>query len=183
MRKYDNLQHQAQKFLEDINATCTIEYRGRAKNTEWNEDIERNLYYVILTTPLGQMSYEYWDNRERTKLSYMSFKDYLKDMFGDNYSLLPPKEKIKQWLSFTRAKRETTPSVYDALIYLEKYNFTSFEEYCTELKLNYNSPVAKSTYKTVCKQYLELEQIFTQEQLMMLRNLDNLMFEEMEIER
>lgn len=57
MSEYDI---QAKEFLRRANATMTITYIDRRKNTDWGDTFERPFFRVNITTPLGLYGFFFW---------------------------------------------------------------------------------------------------------------------------
>ena len=61
---------QAEDFLKSANAKMQIDFVGLGVNREWKEKEKRPLYNVIIITPRGSYSFDFWDslyNKEHKK--------------------------------------------------------------------------------------------------------------------
>lgn len=126
----------AEAFLRRANATCTVEFGGRAVNHDWDEWDEkemRNFYKVTLATPRGSMDLVFWDSIQNTRASMRGF--------------------------------EAKPTSYDILSCLEKSDPGTFKEFCSECGFSDDSIRAYKTYVGVIEEYKNLQRIFTKEQL------------------
>lgn len=63
------------------------------------------------------------------------------------------------------------PSLYDVLTCLQKYDVGSFEEFCGEFGYDEDSRVAEKTYKAVVKEYEAMQQLFTDEEIELLQEI------------
>lgn len=53
-----------------------------------------------------------------------------------------------------------TPTMYDVLACLQKYDLGSFEDFCHEYGYDEDSRRAERTYKAVCREYAAVERLF-----------------------
>lgn len=96
MREYDI---QAKEFLRRANATITITYIDRRKNTDWGDTFERPFFRVNITTPLGLYGFFFWGAvMDETvseydvlscleKYDYGSFNNFCNEFGYDNDSI------------------------------------------------------------------------------------------------
>lgn len=65
-----------------------------------------------------------------------------------------------------------TPTAYDVLASLTKYEVGSFENFCDEYGYNTDSRSAYKTYKAVLKEWKNVERLFTADQIEMLQEIN-----------
>lgn len=53
-----------------------------------------------------------------------------------------------------------TPTMYDVLACLQKYDCGTFEDFCREFGYDEDSRRAERTYKAVCREYAAVERLF-----------------------
>ena len=58
---------QARDFLEKSFSSVTLTFRAKSINEVWKEHELRNSYDVTIQTPLGKMSFVFWDSIENTR--------------------------------------------------------------------------------------------------------------------
>jgi hypothetical protein len=85
--------------------------------------------------------------------------------------------KHKYRFTFGQSIAESTgngdnkPTAYDVLATMEKYDIGSFENFCSEFGYDTDSRKAYKTYKSVMKEWENVEKLFTPEQLEMLQEI------------
>ncbi len=79
---------------------------------------------------------------------------------------------LRFWDSLYNTKQGiATPSAYDVLACLTKYDCGSFDTFCAEFGYNDDSLRAMRTYLACCDEYRNLCRIFTAEQMKELREI------------
>lgn len=58
------------------------------------------------------------------------------------------------------ANGSETPTMYDVLACMQKYDVGSFEDFCREFGYDEDSRRAGRTYKAVCREYAAMERLF-----------------------
>lgn len=67
---------------------------------------------------------------------------------------------------------KTFPTPYDILACIEKYEISGFDDFCDNYGYDIDSRKAYKTYKTVLKEWKNIELLFTSEQLEELREIN-----------
>lgn len=168
-----NYDERMKSFLKDTNATCTIEYGGISKNQLWKEKEKRNWYDVTIITPKGSMNYVFWDSIHNTYLSSMTLEQYVKKEYNCELYGLSYAEKSKASRELQKLKDNAKPNEYDVMSCLQMYDVGTFADFCSEFGFNEDSRSAEQMYIGVINEYKSLEKIFTEEQLEILRNIDD----------
>lgn len=156
---------QAVDFLKKANAICKIKFVGLAVNVNWNETQPRNLYEITLTTPRGEMIFDFWDCIHNTEISKMTLEEYVVKRWKCDLKSLKYNEKIIASKELKVKKEAAKPNCYDVLACLTKYDPGTFENFCYEYGYDEDSRNAVRIYFAVQKEYSQLVQIFTPEQL------------------
>ena len=156
---------QAEKFLQDANATMKIELQGRAINTAWKEKQPRNLYAVTIATPRGSYAFDFWDSLYNTEISQMTAEQYARKHFRMRYEDMTYSEQIKSHAELAKKQKEARPTCYDVLACLTKYDPGTFEEFCSEYGYDEDSRTAERIYIAVQSEYANLKRIFDPEQM------------------
>ena len=163
---------QAEKFLQDANATMKIELQGRAINTEWREKELRNLYAVTIATPRGSYTFDFWDSLHNTEITQMTVEQYARKYFRMPYEDMTYSEQKKARAELASEQKEARPTCYVVLACLTKYEPSTFEEFCAEYGYDEDSRAAERIYIAVQKEFANLKRIFTLEQLEELQEIN-----------
>lgn len=156
---------QAEKFLQDANATMKIDFQGRAINTAWKEKELRNLYAVTITTPRGSYTFDFWDSLYNTEITQMTVEQYARKHFRMLYEDMTHIEQSKARAELVKKQKEARPSCYDVIACLTTYDPGTFEDFCSEYGYDEDSRAAERIYIAVQKEFANLKRIFDPEQL------------------
>lgn len=156
---------QAEKFLQDANATMKIELQGRAINTMWKEKQLRNLYAVTITTPRGSYTFDFWDSLYNTELTQMTAQEYARKYLRQIWDIMRFTEQQKARAELAQKQKEARPDCYDVLACLTKYDPGTFEDFCAEYGYDEDSRTAERIYIAVQNEFANLKRIFDPEQL------------------
>lgn len=66
------------------------------------------------------------------------------------------------------AEGNTEPTLYEVLACLTKHDPETFEDFCSEFGYDNDSRTAEKTYKAVCKEFNNIQRLFTEEELELL---------------
>lgn len=69
------------------------------------------------------------------------------------------------------ANEDTTPTAYDVLACLTKYDPGTFDNFCSEFGYDTDSRKAENVYKAVCKEYENVCRLFSDEQIELLQEI------------
>lgn len=156
---------QAEKFLQDANATMKIDFQGRAINAAWKEKELRNLYAVTITTPRGSYTFDFWDSLHNTEITQMTVEQYARKHFYMLYEDMTYSEQKKARAELASKQKEARPTCYDVLACLTKYEPGTFEDFCSEYGYDEDSRAAERIYIAVQKEFANLKRLFDPEQL------------------
>lgn len=163
---------QANDFLKRANATCKIEYAGAAINTMWDDTQVRSLYFVTLKTSKGEMQIKFWDSIHNTEIQNMSPRRYAAKLFKRLPEDLSYMDVKKAGALLEKKQAEAVPTAYDVLSCLIKYDVGTFEDFCCEFGYDTDSRRAEQIYFACQKEYAQLQEIFTQQQLEELQEIN-----------
>ena len=163
---------QAEKFLQDANATIKIKFQGRAINTMWKEKQLRNLYAVTITTPRGSYTFDFWDSLYNTELTQMTDEQYARKCFRRHWQNMTYFEQGKVHTELTRKQKEARPDCYEVLACLTKYDPGTFENFCAECGYDEDSRTAERIYIAVQNEFANLKRIFDPEQLEAMQEIE-----------
>ena len=79
---------------------------------------------------------------------------------------------VKFGQSIYRTQSGETPTAYDLLTCLTKYDPYSFENFCSDFGYDLDSRKAEKTYKAVCKEWEKVSNFFTSEELEELQDIN-----------
>lgn len=163
---------QAEKFLQDANATIKIELQGRAINTMWKEKQLRNLYAVTITTPRGSYTFDFWDSLYNTELTQTTVKQYARKRFRMLYEDMTYEEQKQAFTELAQKQKEARPDCYDVLACLTKYDPGTFEDFCAEYGYDEDSRTAERIYIAAQNEFANLKRIFDPEQLEAMQEIE-----------
>ena len=163
---------QANIFLKKANATIKIDFVGLAVNTDWKEQKKRNLYEITLTTPRGSMVFDFWDSIHNTETKRMTIAEYVEKRYKTRFDSLSYSEKSTAKKELAAKKAEATPSAYEILACITKYDPGTFEDFCCEFGYNEDSRTAERIYFATQKEYTQLARLFTAEQMEELQEIN-----------
>lgn len=108
-------------------------------------------------------------NRYRT-LNIISFKDWTDKI---NLALIRKLNELsaKNWGEGIPADMPIAPTPYDVLASLERYEVTTFEDFCSNYGYDTDSRSAYKTYKAVMREWKNVEKLFRQDELNQLREI------------
>lgn len=168
-------QKQAQGFLTACNATMTIEFQCVDVNQNWNDDSKRNKYRFTIITPRGTMSGDFWGSVRNTEITSMTLDEYCCKTYRMHGDSLYRNEKAKAIKRLNELKKEATPTAYNILACLTKYDPGTMNDFFSEMGYEVHSAddmfCFLNTYNAVVKEYRDLCHIFTEEQMEMLREI------------
>lgn len=156
---------QAIDFLKKTHTEIKIEYVGLAVNKEWKEKEKRCLYEITLTSPRGAMSFDFWDSIRNTEIKTMTLEAYAEKRCRVVFSSLTQAEKMRANRELAVKKKAASPSAYDILACLTKYDPGTFENFCSDYGYDEDSRTAERIYFAVQKEYTQLARLFTPEQM------------------
>jgi hypothetical protein len=156
---------QAINFLKKTHTEIKIEYVGLAVNKEWKEKEKRCLYEITLTSPRGAMTFDFWDSIRNTEIKTMTLEAYAEKRYHVVFPSLTQAEKMQANRELAVKKKAASPSAYDILACLTKYDPGTFEDFCSDYGYNEDSRTAERIYFAVQKEYNQLARLFTPEQM------------------
>lgn len=163
---------QAEKFLQDANATMKIDFQGRAINTMWKEKQLRNLYAVTITTPRGSYTFDFWDSLHNTEITQTTFEQYAIKHLHRRWGNMTYSEKNRAVVGLAKMQKEARPNCYDVLACLTKYDPGTFEDFCAEYGYDEDSRTAERIYIAVQNEFANLKRIFDPEQLEAMQEIE-----------
>ena len=168
-------QQKALDFLKACNATMEINFIGTETNQNWKDGTRRNKYRFTITTPRGKMSGDFWDSVHNTEITLMTWQDYFRKVYRYYECHAPISLQNRAKKELQELKSRAVPTSYDILACLEKYEVGTmddfFHEFGYEVKSADDIFCFLNTYNAVVKEYRDLCRIFTEEQMVMLREI------------
>lgn len=149
MEKMTNYNVQAEKFLQDIKTTFKSEFTEHKKYFE--DDKETRDVYTITLTREGKKPFVFSFGQSIAKSGTInSNKVYTEDFMRKGNIIAKPKDY---------AQKRESPTAYDALSCLTKYEVGTFDDFCSDFGYESNSK-AEKIYIAVQKEYSEVKRLF-----------------------
>ena len=142
-----NYNEQAENFLKKTQTTFKAEFLENKKYFE-DDEAARDVYIVTLTR--GSRVYKFNFGQSLNKSKYFLFEQN-----KNNTNLL----------------KEITPTAYDVLACLQKYEVGSFENFCSDFGYNIDSIKAKKIYQAVVKEFNEVQKLWTDQEIIELQEI------------
>lgn len=176
-------EQQAQDFLTSTGASIDITYLKNDFHFVGDKD-KRDIYTVTIKRgnrkftfnfgqSLNKSGFYYTVGRRKTELDrkYLA-KDYFKGkslgLIGtikmSDHSFSPQCESDK-------IHYPETPTAYDVLACLQKYDVGTFEDFCGEFGYYTDSKTAEKTYKAVINEYTSVCKLFTDAEIEQLQEI------------
>lgn len=99
-----------------------------------------------------------------TRIGEPEYRKYFSDDKEYRFVFKMKLKRNKKSYTFTFgqsiADKDKTPTMYDILSCIEKYNPECFEDFCSEYGYDTDSRKAYKTYLAVCKEYNAVERLF-----------------------
>jgi hypothetical protein len=140
-------------------ATMNIEFRAAFlfHGPYWPDDKEsRNVWELILTRPAV-------DRKDRKIVSFR-FGQSIADSFRDQWEGIRNFGQAKRRADMVPTRRNT-PSAYDLLACLTKYDPGSFSDFCDEYGYSNDSIKARDTWRAVGEEFSKVKRFFSAEEL------------------
>ncbi len=163
---------QAEKFLQNANATMKIELQGRAINTTWKGKQLRNLYTVTITTPRGSYTFDFWDSLHNTEITQMTAEQYARKYLRRLWQDMTYKEQNEARAKLAKEQKEARPDCYNVLACLTKYDPGTFEDFCSGYGYDEDSRTAERVYIAVQNEFANLRRIFTDTQIEAMQEIE-----------
>jgi hypothetical protein len=168
MDEYDK---QVQEFLDKTKTEITIEYKEN--NYYFKDDRSpRDIYDVTLKRGSREYKFTYGNSLIDSK-HYVSRIDenVWFTLSGINLKGRFKCTNEKYLKDYCKLIEGKPPKPYDILACLEKYDYESFEDFCSELGYDTDSRNAERIYNACKDQYLHLISLYNEEEMEMLREI------------
>ena len=166
---------QANEFLEKTNTELKIEFKENAKYFPGDKET-RDIYNITLIRGNRKYTFTFGNSLRdsgfyvqigRTKhplpynlLNSKNLRNYIKNHIDYNFIY-----------NIDNIHYPVPPSPYDILACLEKYDYESFEDFCSQLGYDTDSRNAERIYNNCHEQYLQLCSLYNEEEMKMLRDI------------
>ncbi len=164
-------EQQAIDFLASTNTTIKVDFIKNDKYFD-NDKETRDIYNITLS---NSRVYSFlFGNSIASSGEYKILDNLLIKKFGKTtisaieHSKLNPHDKRECILN----KEFKTPSAYDVLSCLTKYDPGTLEDFCSEYGYDADSKKAEKIYLSVREEFINVRQIFTEKQLELLREIN-----------
>ncbi len=166
---------QANEFLKKTNTELKIEFKENAKYF-YDDKETRDIYNITLIRGNRKYTFTFGNSlrdsgfyvqigRTKHPLPYNLLNSKNLTCFirlNIDNSFIPKIDKIHY---------PVPPSPYDILACLEKYDYESFEDFCSQLGYDTDSRNAERIYNACKDQYLHLISLYNEEEMEMLKDI------------
>jgi len=152
MNEYDK---QAENFINKTGLKIEKQYLGHMPYFS-DDDEYRAVFKITFKCRNREFSFNYGNSIMNSWVLYEGYKQ-------KSLNLRPALEKVK--------KDYSPPSDYDILSAMEKYNPESFDYFCDKYSYSNDSIKALKVYHKVQKQYYNMVNMFTDEEIELLRDI------------
>lgn len=115
----------------------------------------RAVYDITLTTTIGEMNFQFWNSLYNTEILNKNLEEYT----GRERS-----ELVKK-------KMSASPTAYDVLVCITKYDPGSFENFCSDYGYDKYDKSSYKIYMDVKNEFNQLKRIFTEDEMKELLNI------------
>ena len=167
--------NQAVDFLYKTNSTIKIEY-SKTDLYFPDDKCPRDIYNITLIRGNRKYTFTFGNSLRdsgfyvqigRTKhplpynlLNSKNLRNYIKNHIDYNFIY-----------SIDKIHYPVAPTAYDILACLEKYDYESFEDFCSQLGYDTDSRNAERIYNACKDQYLHLISLYNEEEMEMLKDI------------
>ena len=166
---------QANEFLKKTNTEIKIVFKENAKYF-YNDKEPRDIYNITLIRGNRKYTFTFGNSLRdsgfyvqigRTKhplpynlLNSKNLRNYIKNHIDYNFIY-----------SIDKIHYPVAPTAYDILACLEKYDYESFEDFCSQLGYDTDSRNVERIYNACKDQYLHLISLYNEEEMEMLKDI------------
>lgn len=166
-------QQQAIDFLNSTKSKMEIKFLRNGKHFQDDKNF-RDIYEVTISRADRSYSFKFGQSiaksshylDKKTKRTYTMNGGAL----NSNYKIVNL-NYLKNNRDFVIVKGEA-PDFYDVLSCLQKYDISTFEQFCDEFGYDTDSKKAEATYKAVKDEYLNLCALFSPDEMEVLREIN-----------
>lgn len=149
-----NYEKQAQDFLDKTQTTFKAEYIKTGFHFDGDKE-ERDIYKITLQRGNRKMVFNFGQSIVNSSI-FQPQTDYSKGVNAQRILL----------------KMGKTPTPYDILACLQKYEVGSFENFCDEFGYNVDSIKAEKTYNAVVKEWQEVQKLWSDGEIALLQEIN-----------
>jgi len=159
--KLNKYQQQAENFLIKASANINIELAEQQQAPLWFDGVQDyGLMYKITIHRTNKKDYKFnfWDSLHNKQMRELvnKIQPFADGVFNGKYYDKQEALKIARDLK----KGLYTPTSYDILACLTKYDPETFEDFCSEYGYSEDSRTAEKTFLAVNKEYHEVKRMF-----------------------
>ena len=178
MQTTTDYNQQATDFLNQTNTTFNAEFKRHDIYFTGDTD-KRDIYEITLKrgdreykfefgASLNDSGFYYTKGRQKTELDR-------KLLTANNLKTIIKTKMDWSWMDNGKSDiihRPVTPTPYSVLACLTKYDCGTFEDFCGEFGYDTDSKNAEKTYKAVCKEWLNVQRLFTDSEIELLQEIN-----------
>lgn len=173
-KEISSYEQQALDFLQSTNTTFKAEFLKYGKHFDDDKE-DRDIYSITLTRGQRSFTFNFGQSLNDSGFYYtvgsnkimldrkeLNRKDLKTSIKMRNNSFIPTLDKIHY---------PVTPSAYDVLACLTKYDPGTFENFCSEFGYDTDSRKAEKTYKAVVDEWKNIQALFTDSEIEQLQEI------------
>lgn len=173
---------QANDFLSKTGATMKINFSHNGKHFD-DDKQNRDIYEITISKGKRAHTFNFGQSIAKSGLRLQMGKKEIFIQLPDSHKHLMLKRNetaLRYWikyhiesniLPFDKIIYPEQPTPYDVLACLQKYDVGSFEDFCNDFGYDTDSRNAEKTYKAVCNEYKNLCRIFTDDEMVLMREI------------
>lgn len=172
-----NYEKQAIDFMTAVGARMEVEFLENGFHFEGDKE-KRDIYQITLINAHGrEFKFRFGNSLNDSGFYYtkgVKKTDIDRTLLGASNSVA--KIKAKDWDFLNNGKSDkihypVAPNSYSVLACLTKYDPGTFENFCHEFGYDTDSRKALKTYKAVQNEWLNIERLFTESEIELLREI------------
>jgi len=174
-------QKQANDFLQSTNTLFSVKFLRHGKHFDDDKDGEyRDIYEITLSKGKRTYTFEFGQSIKDSGFYYQYKTSKTKFPIDKKYLLKENKSKLLMHIKMKNSSfvphldiihYPETPTAYDVLACLTKYEPGTFENFCSEYGYDTDSRKAEKAYNAVKEEYLNVSRLFTEEEIEQLQEI------------
>ena len=170
---------QANEFLTQTNTTFKATFLKHGKHFD-NDKETRDIYEITLSRGNREYKFNFGQSincsGEYKVRKELQNKIWVTQTTGGKISLNAVEFKALKWINgiekdILKNPNFEAPTAYSVLACLQKYDFGTFEDFCSEFGYDTDSRTAEKTYKAVLDEWLNVQKLFTDKEIEILQEI------------
>jgi hypothetical protein len=168
-------EQQANDFLAKTGTEFKVEFIKNDYHFDDDKD-KRDIYKITFKRGKRQFSFNFGQSLVKSQHYVQTMSDgsirkftITGNRLEGNYKITDMSNYLNAYSSYDRLKPQLTkgetPTSYDVLTCLQKYDVGSFEDFCSDFGYDEDSRKAEKIYKAVCKEYENICKLWSDEEI------------------